>query len=96
MINDVRWTLSPDNASLVIWTCSKILGEFMIEWISVEKKLPPPDTIVWICVKNKNKSDGIWLYDVCWHTGDEWGEREHTWETIIYWAFPTPPKSSNN
>ena len=67
----------------------------MVEWILAENKLPPPDETVWICVRNKNKSDGIWLYDVCWHDGESWGKREHTWETIVYWAFPAPPKSSN-
>ena len=63
-----------------------------LDWISVDRKFPPPDQTVFVCVKNKNMEDGIWLYDVCWHDGDGWGNRELTWERILYWAFPTPPK----
>lgn len=63
-----------------------------VDWISVDKKFPPPDQLVWVCVRNKNMmEDGIWLYDVCWHDGDEWAKRQNTWERILYWAFPTPP-----
>ncbi len=63
----------------------------MVEWINVDERLPPPDEEVWVCVRNKNKEDGIWLYDICWFDGEKWGTRHHTWERIVYWAFPTPP-----
>lgn len=61
------------------------------EWFYAKDKLPDPDTEVWICVKNKNKQDGIWLHDICWHDGDKWGKREHTWEDIVLWAYPVDP-----
>lgn len=66
----------------------------MLNWIKVTEKLPPPDKDVFICVKNKNKSDGIWLYDICCHDGDKWLKRINTWEEILYWAYPTPPKEN--
>jgi hypothetical protein len=64
-----------------------------MNWISVESKLPPPDVLVMVCVKNKNMmEDGIWLYDFVEHDGDEWLRNGNTWEKILYWAFPTPPE----
>ncbi len=63
----------------------------MVEWISVDERLPPLDTDVWICVRNKNKEGGIWLYDICSFDGEKWAERNHTWERIVYWAIPVPP-----
>lgn len=63
----------------------------MIKWISTDTQLPPLDTTVWVCVRNKNKQDGIWLYDVCSHDGKSWCKRLNTWETIIYWAIPLSP-----
>jgi hypothetical protein len=62
-----------------------------VEWFYAKDKLPDPDTEVWVCVKNKNKQDGIWLHDICWHDGDKWGKREHTWEDIVLWAYPVDP-----
>lgn len=59
-----------------------------IEWIPVNRKLPIHDVLVWVAVRNKNKEDGILLHDICWHTGNCWGQRFHTWEEIVYWAYP--------
>jgi hypothetical protein len=70
----------------------KKLGEQEpVEWFYAKDKLPDPDTEVWICVKNKNKQDGIWLHDICWHEGDKWAKRERTWEDIVLWAYPVNP-----
>ena len=67
-------------------------------WISVKDKLPSckngyVDRLVLICVKNKNKPDGIYLQDVCRFDGEEWSKRFHTWEEILFWMpLPEPPK----
>ena len=55
-------------------------------WISVKKRLPLPheqDEYL-IAVKNKNKENGIWLYDVAFWNSEEF-ERSKTWEDILYW-----------
>lgn len=61
------------------------------EWIDVKVKLPEPDVSVIVCVKNKNKENGIYLYDVCSHDGERWGKRVNTWEDIIFWMKPKGP-----
>lgn len=61
-------------------------------WISVEDRLPDfKDGLVNVRCKNKNKEDGIWLYDICYIDEDTntWGKRHHTWETITHW-MPIP------
>jgi len=60
------------------------------EWVDIDRKLPSCknghiDSHVLVRVRNKNKSDGIWLYDVCSFDGESWGDRLHTWETITHW-----------
>lgn len=57
-------------------------------WISVEERLPNPSKLVNVRCRNKNKEDGIWLYDVCLIDEDTntWRERHHTWETITHWS----------
>ena len=70
----------------------------MSEWISVNDELPSlkngyADDLVLICVKNKNKSDGIILIDICAFDGDSWCDRLHTWERITHWMpLPDAPK----
>ena len=59
-------------------------------WISVKTELPSAenghiDTTVQICVRNKNKSDGIYLTDVSVFDGSSWGKRFDSWEDILYW-----------
>lgn len=57
-------------------------------WRKVSEELPSHDDgLVVVKVRNKNKEDGIFLYDICYideetHT---WSERYHTWEDIIEW-----------
>ena len=69
-----------------------------MEWISVRDRLPSVkngfiDTLVLVCVKNKNKEDGIYLQDVSSFDGERWSERSYTWETITHWRpLPEPPK----
>ena len=41
-------------------------------------------------MKNKNKEDGIWLYDICEFYGGDYTENKNwegkiNWETPIYW-----------
>ena len=63
------------------------------EWVSVSfGKMPPMDEIVEVAVKNKNKPDGIFLYDVASFNQEGWGKRFHTWEDITHWRKPTPPQ----
>lgn len=61
------------------------------DWISITKKLPPEQVDVLIRVKNKNKPDGIYLYDICryFHKEGTWAddERQYTWETITDWKY---------
>lgn len=63
---------------------------FTEHFIDVNKELPSCengyiDDYVIICVKNKNKEDGIILYDICNFDGESWSKRYHTWEKIIGW-----------
>lgn len=37
-----------------------------------------------VVCKNKNKEDGIYLYEIAYYTGDGWDNRTH-WEDIIAW-----------
>lgn len=65
-----------------------------IQWFFANEKLPMPDETVWICVRNKNKPDGIWLHDTCSHDGGGWAKRANTWEEIVMWTYPIDPKST--
>ena len=58
-------------------------------WREVGEELPPVNELVIVRVRNKNKPDGIYLYDVCYIDEDtnSWGDRLHTWEDIIEWKF---------
>ena len=41
-----------------------------MEWIKFTEESPPSNgTEIIIAVRNKNKEDGIWLYDVCYYNG---------------------------
>jgi hypothetical protein len=63
----------------------------MNNWINVKKRLPTEQCDVLIAVRNKNKEDGIWLYEVSFWCGDEF-ERSQTWEDILYWKYIEEPK----
>ena len=58
-------------------------------WRKVSEELPPVNELVAVRVRNKNKPDGIYLYDVCYidEETNSWGDRYHTWEDIIEWKF---------
>lgn len=62
-----------------------------LRWVRVSERLPMAEATVWVCVRNKNKEDGILLYDVCSHDGEKWRERSNTWETVVGWAYPVGP-----
>jgi hypothetical protein len=58
--------------------------ENKFEWHNISEETPEfGDTIIVAC-KNKNKEDGIWLYDLiqCWE--GKWEPREN-WETPLKW-----------
>ncbi len=58
----------------------------MKNWIDVKKRLPENGEEVLIAVKNKNKEDGIWLFDIALFYEDEgFVERRSTWEDVLYW-----------
>ena len=59
------------------------------DWISVKNMLPTPGELVLVRVKNKNKQDGIYLYDVCYinEETNTWSRRLHTWEYITDWKI---------
>ena len=65
----------------------------MSDWISTKKRLPLPNEQgdYLIAVKNKNKEDGIWLYEVAFWNSEEF-ERHSTWEDILYWKYIEEPK----
>ena len=57
-------------------------------WVDAKSELPPANELVLIRVRNKNKPDGIYLYDVCFvDDSNEWSDRYHTWEDIVEWKF---------
>jgi uncharacterized protein (UPF0335 family) len=75
----------------------KQIKELKNTWISVTEHLPSTKNgyiyeLVLVCVKNKNKEDGIYLYDVSSFDGEVWTKRENTWENVLYW-MPIPEKS---
>lgn len=70
----------------------------MINWIKISEQLPPRNgTEIIIAVRNKNKEDGIWLYDVCYYNGGDitdnnnW-EGKMNWEIPICWSYINKPE----
>lgn len=67
---------------------------YLSPWISVNEKLPPQQEPIIIAMKNKNKEDGIWLYDLCKFFGGDYTDNNNweekvNWEKPIYWT-PIP------
>ena len=63
------------------------------DWIKISNKLPEDGEEVVIAVKNKNKEDGIWLYDIAYfYEGEGFVERRSTWEDVLYWKPLTSPE----
>jgi hypothetical protein len=64
--------------------------EFAESVIKIEDEYPSMkngfiDELVLVCVRNKNKEDGIILWDLCSFDGETWSKRNNTWEIIIGW-----------
>ena len=58
----------------------------MEDWINGKKILPDDGDKVVIAVRNKNKEDGIWLFDISIYYKDSgFEERFSTWEDGLYW-----------
>lgn len=56
-------------------------------WIKFTEKYPPQQEPIIIAVKNKNKEDGIWLYDLCVFFGGDYTDNKN-WENKINWEIP--------
>ena len=63
-----------------------------LPWIKFTKKIPPHQEPIIIAMKNKNKEDGIWLYDLCCYFSDTGWEDRINWEDVLYWAYIDEPK----
>jgi hypothetical protein len=64
--------------------------QFSEDYIPVKDNLPScnngyVDEMVLVFVKNKNKEDGILLWDLSSFDGESWSKRNNTWEDIIAW-----------
>lgn len=60
--------------------------EVLTKWIDVRTKLPDTDREVLVRCRNKNKPDGIWVYDLCcYYSETGWENRAYTWEDIVEW-----------
>jgi hypothetical protein len=57
------------------------------QWISVKDSLPEPnDEYYQVAVKNKNKDNGIFLYDIAQFSSDGIWCKSNTWEDVTHWA----------
>lgn len=71
-------------------------------WIKFTEKYPPKQEPIIITMKNKNKEDGIWLYDLCMFFGGDYTDNKNwenkiNWEIPIYWMpIPNLPKKTEN
>lgn len=79
-----------DDERNIIWIPDG--GYSSLSWYRVGEKPPPEETEVLVLVRNKNKEDGIPLFDIATHDGEAWRPRHNTWEDIIMWALPTAPE----
>lgn len=73
-------------------TREELLNGCEIKWVDAKMRLPQKIGEYLIAVKNKNKEDGIWLFDIANWNGDEF-ERSNTWEDVLYWTEIPKPKS---
>ena len=64
-------------------------------WVAVTDRLPPrPDDEYLVCVKNKNKEQGIPIQDIKQFTSDGIfvGGSPDVWERVVFWKeLPEPP-----
>lgn len=56
-------------------------------WIKFTEKFPPQQEPIIIVMKNKNKEDGIWLYDLCMFFGGDYTDNNN-WEEKVNWEIP--------
>lgn len=60
--------------------------DLKIKWHKISDGDFPKTTGDYLTIyKNKNKEDGIYLYEVAYYTGDGWDNRIH-YEDIIAWC----------
>lgn len=69
------------------------------EWISFNEQIPPAFSQCIIAMKNKNKEDGIWLYDICEYYGGNVTDNKNwvdkiNWETPLYWKLLKEPNEN--
>ena len=63
-----------------------------MEWISTKQEFPKAGEQVLTACKNKNKEDGIWLYDLCYYYPNTGWENRVNWEDVLYWTYIDEPK----
>lgn len=65
------------------------------KWISVDDSLPTGSDIVYlVCVKNKNKENGIPLIDIAVFDSDGIWQKSTVWEDVTHWReLPPAPKT---
>lgn len=61
-----------------------------MNWIDFKKQVPTKQDEYLIAVRNKNKEDGIWLYEVAFWNSESF-ERSSIWEDILYWCEIVEP-----
>lgn len=77
---------------------SEIIKLIETPWIKFTEKFPLQQEPIIIAMKNKNKEDGIWLYDLCMFFGGDYTDNNNweekiNWEIPIYWMpIPELPK----
>lgn len=77
---------------------SGIINLIETPWIKFTEKFPSQQEPIIIAMKNKNKEDGIWLYDLCMFFGGDYTDNNNweekiNWEIPIYWMpIPELPK----
>lgn len=71
------------------------ISQMQPEWVPVTERLPQgPDIVYLVCVKNKNKENGIPLIDIAVFDSDGIWQKSTVWEDVTHWMpLPNPPKS---
>lgn len=63
-----------------------------MNWIDFRNQVPTKQDEYLIAVRNKNKEDGIWLYETAFWNSESF-ERNNTWEDILYWCEIVEPEN---